>query len=273
MHTLRARLIRRLAWRAASDVVAARRPFNNTSTFAAAAGPRRVFYLLTTPAPRRRARTPRRRRGARARTPRAPSRTASSHTAGPRSEASAKAKSRNCPRHRRDDRVALGAPLLGRRTRARTRAGPNNASTRWRQKQAATHKKLWNTITRRLHDKITSSSPRPADRKSAEPRTTAWSRHGADYPKHRVPRVCRRKSREILEIGADALGEPASSPSIIVDEISCARTAAPRVSARGQAAASGPGEPFFSRHSDGVCWPGLLRARVLAFSMVLTGTA
>ena len=105
----------------------------------------------------------------------APSRTASSHTAGPRSEASAKAKFRNCPRHRRDDRAALGAPLLGRRKRAHTRTGPNNASTRWRQKPAATHKKLWNTITRRLHDKITSSSPRPTCRKSAEPRTTAWS--------------------------------------------------------------------------------------------------
>ena len=33
-------------------------------------------------------------------------------------------------------------------------------------------------------------------------------------------------------------------------------------------------ESHFSRHSDGVCWPALLRARVLAFSSVLiTGTA
>ena len=31
---------------------------------------------------------------------------------------------------------------------------------------------------------------------------------------------------------------------------------------------------MFSRHSDGVCWHGQLRARVLAFSSVLTiGTA
>ena len=160
---------------AASDVVAARRPFNNTSTFAAAASPRRVFYLFANPAPRRRASTPRRRRGARARTPQHRAVPRQATRRGPRSEASAKAKFRNCPRHRRDDRVALGAPLLGRRTRARTRAGPNNARTRWRQKQAATHKKLWNTITRRLHDKTTSSSPRPTCRKSAEPRTTAWS--------------------------------------------------------------------------------------------------
>ena len=32
------------AWRTASDVVAARRPFNNTSTFAAAAGPH-VYFI------------------------------------------------------------------------------------------------------------------------------------------------------------------------------------------------------------------------------------
>ena len=95
-------------------------------------------------------------------------------------------------------------------------------------------------------------------------------RRGADFPKYPVPRVCRRKSRVILEIDADALGRPASSPSIIVDEISCARTGAPRVSARGQAASLRPRRAIFSRHSDGVCWPALLRARVLAFSNVLT---
>ena len=127
------------------------------------------------------------------------------------------------------------------------------------------------------HDDFTTKQRHPAhDRPIAKVlnHERRRGRRGADYPKYPVPRVCRRKSRVILEIEADALGGPASSPSIIVDEISCARTAAPRVSARGQAAASGPGEPFFSRHSDGVCWPGLLRARVLAFSTVLSiGTA
>ena len=118
------------------------------STTQARVGGGRVlaFYLLNNlrrvDAPARRAA----RRGARARTPRlrAAPRQATRARA---SEASAMAKSRNCPRHRRDDRAALGAPLLGRRTRARTRTGPTPPARQGAQKQSQGRDKSRKTLS------------------------------------------------------------------------------------------------------------------------------
>ena len=183
--------------RAASDVVAARRPFNNTSTFAAAAGPRRVFYLLTTPAPRRRARTPRRRRGARARTPR--------RRAVPR-QATRRARALRRQRRQNPETVHAFAAMTASpsehlylvdghvRAPARAPITPARGGARSRSRRT----KSCGTLS---HDDFTTKQRHPAhDRPIAKVLNhERWrGRRGADFPKYPVPRVCRRKSRVIL---------------------------------------------------------------------------